>query len=129
MQKYLYHGTSLHRWRELQASGHADTLYMANSMSGTEMYRLNAVAMDEAHEGVPENENAEVVVTFGLAKLAHFGKLQPDWDDVPSNMERFPDATYVEQVSWQDSLRQLGTVAYSGPIKGAVVRVSILQRD
>jgi len=120
-RKLLYHGTSLHRWKLLEWSDCADTLYLADSADGTEMYRRNAIEMDEI-DGVP-GEDVEVVVVFDLDKLAKDGELEPDWDDVPTNMELFPDASWPGQVTWQDSLKKLGTCAYTGPIKNAVVKV------
>lgn len=123
MKKYLYHGTSLYRWRQLKTSGFASVLYLAGSVAGTEMYRRNAIETDAIDDGIPEKENAEIVVTFDLVRLAHLGELQPDWDDVPTNMELFPESSWPGQVSWQDSLNKLGTVAYTGSIEGAVVRV------
>lgn len=118
----LFHGTSLHRFRALVESGYAKTLYLAESVGGTEMYRLNAFEQD-TDEGIPEEENAPVVVTFDAMAMARVGQLEPDWDDVATNMELFPDAASVNDVSWDESLKKLGTCAYSGTLDGVVVRV------
>jgi hypothetical protein len=120
-RKYLYHGTSLHRFRKLVDSGFAKTLYLAESPGGTEMYRLNAFEQD-TDDGIPEEDNAPVIVTFDVGAMFSKGQLEPDWDDVATNMELFPHASQVQDVSWDESLKAIGTCAYSGTLDGVVVK-------
>jgi hypothetical protein len=121
-RKRLYHGTSLHRFQRMAESGYVTTLYLAESPGGTEMYRIGAFERD-TDDGIPEEENAPIVVTFDVEAMLSKGQLEPDWDDVATNMEMFPHATTVREVSWDESLKALGTCAYSGTLDGVVVRV------
>lgn len=127
LSKYLYHGTSLRRWNQIKQGGYiTNLLYLADSISGTEMYRLNAVEEDEG-DRVDQVDNAEVMAQFDLGKLAESGTLMPDWDDVPTNMELFPDASWVDQVSWDDSLRRLGTCSFKGNVGPALMKVRVIK--
>jgi hypothetical protein len=126
LPRYLYHGTSLYRWNQIKAGGYiTELLYLASSPSGTEMYRVNAVEEDEG-DGIDQADNAEVLAQFDLEKLALSGDLLPDWDDVPTNMELFPDASYAGQVSWEDSLKRLGTCSFKGNLGKALLKVKVI---
>jgi len=126
--KYLYHGTSLHRWKQLEADNYeTEIIYLARSPERTVHYRLNAVEQDEIDDAVNQDDNAEVIAKFELQTLIKQGELMPDWDDVRTNMELFPDAVEPQDVSWIDSLRVLGTCSYEGSLKEALKAVRVIR--
>jgi len=127
LPNYLYHGTSLYRWKQLEASNYeTDIIYLARSPERTAHYRLNAVEQDEI-DGIDQDDNAEVIAKFDLQTLIEEGELMPDWDDIRTNMELFPGAAEPRDISWVDSLRVLGTCSYEGSLQEALKAVRIIE--
>lgn len=124
----FYHGTSLHRYQEMQRSGFVATspLYIADTPEGTDMYRQFAVEEDTM-AGVEEDGNAEVLLTLDSDILLIHGSLQPDWDDLWNAYNNGEIEQPPTELTWRDSLVWGGTASYVGSFATAVLEVEVIR--
>ena len=127
----LYHGTSKHRYDQMRENpldtsmSETGMIYLANTIEGTEMYSSMAVENDEMN-GVDEEENGWVTLTFSADKLLQSGEMGPDWDDVRSGISLGElEISDPSEMSWEESLRKYGTCSFTGHFGDAIVDVQI----
>jgi hypothetical protein len=125
---HLYHGTSQFRLEQMQDKGYETRLiYLAATPSGSEMYATFASDSDFL-SGDTTEENTERLLELKISALLEHGELGPDWDDVAmiirdGDGSKFPGAFEVNDVSWQESLKVLGTCSLSGDFGPAITRI------
>jgi len=117
----LYHGTTTARisnpkgWDDTRG----DLLYLAEDPGTAESYA--EMRADDDMDEFDDYDIEPVVLVFDSEVLLKQGNLGPDLDDAWSAYKSGQYPEPPEQWDWELSLDRLGTCAYSGPLKGALL--------
>jgi hypothetical protein len=111
---HLFHGTSAVAWKEYRPDG---TLYLTSDSEDALLFAYEAAAHDESKGIDPQ----PIILKISFADLQASGvDFEPDWNAYSEDVNRGR--------TWEDTLKQFGTMAVYGDVEGLKDKFTIVDR-